>query len=1144
MDPPLSSGITYAKATVKKKTVKRVSVKHLLYENLAQEPIIMLTMFGGKDRLGLDLTNFKGKEDEVVDTISNEITLDNASYSHSKKSNKMFIDFDCAVDAKNFKQKKIQFEGRQIILSETFELNNEIKNINIPSYEGKSFNKLISGIKENLLPHGKIMDMTVLVDSNGVKLNNNVKIIFKISPKKSIPAFLKVENAVFSLLYQDAPEVCNYCKSENHSINNCEKIKEKEQRILKRAGEEKKGRGKGGFDLSTFKLAEEKLIQDTNKRKKVANKLSTKHNLPAEKAGGLMYQLMGTQAPAGQDQVKLLTELVKQLLRKRENNQRSGDSYITTRIPVTDLLVYSELTKALPSFNKDFFKLPLTKEKRKMAIYSCSKTSSMNYNPPPLNNSAISATKKTDSALYGIQLALTQATRPIDYYVHRIIQKNSGLNTAEDSATLFASTMRALLADIAATVTQARIDNLHRVLDLPGKPTELIKTKIKPLIVQKALDALLAKKPTVNIQRARPFCRRQQYTISTDTYSSNTATAPSSSAATTEAGFNNRTSDRQANFCGRGLVQTNRKPMGLEHSIKGIHNFLQEPPLSRIDSDNTNSEVGGTCCKPKGLTAKKAETRSKQNFNRGPQACIRLEESEQICSRSELQNGNTVFNMPNDTTQGLHDRPTQRSEQEIERWSNDIEMLGKLYWKRSSNVNSFSSGTLHALTPIRVEEQQPKQIKLLDINCYANGACNIELATLEESTKIMGWPLFSPRDARNQNIHQCQQYSMGNSYNTTSLAYVKKFGETTFPKLLQIAEQIWSHCLRINTCPQTHCSDRMVVIRPSICNSEQDIWTSRHRPVCINREQEGRNLPQLVSGQQSSRLEFNGIQLVQVKKSIRLPSIKLNIADNSESLTGTTDDNVSNTNVEISNLVSGCNRSIDVPTYTPPGNDSGTRPPKRKIFAPQEQALVIDGLENQRRTSKNKIIVSNKRCLKCRSRYSATQQRFFNWRTSYRITSAISAPLIVNYLAESYKKNKIKSSPVRAYKSALMMLVYSLKELKNSQLLEDFFAALDDSSLTSFVRPHSDTVLCPVNTYEVYKQRIDSNPCHTPHTNNTKYPYTKDPRNWCTLAASSGVFSDDIVFYAFWSNYTIFDSYYQLSRDSTNSLTESILPLK
>ncbi|PVU88282.1 hypothetical protein BB561_005940 [Smittium simulii] len=47
-----------------------------------------------------------------------------------------------------------------------------------------------------------------------------------------------------------------------------------------------------------------------------------------------------------------------------------------------------------------------------------------------------------------------------------------------------------------------------------------------------------------------------------------------------------------------------------------------------------------------------------------------------------------------------------------------------------------------------------------------------------------------------------------------------------------------------------------------------------------------------------------------------------------------------------------------------------------------------------------------------------------------------------------------------------------------------------------------------------------------------------------TLAANSGVSTDDIVSHAFWSNYSIFDSYYRLTRNSSNNLTESILNLE
>ncbi|PVU87092.1 hypothetical protein BB559_006229 [Furculomyces boomerangus] len=94
------------------------------------------------------------------------------------------------------------------------------------------------------------------------------------------------------------------------------------------------------------------------------------------------------------------------------------DVHISTRIPITDLNVYPELIEALPSIEEDFFRTPLTEEERRDVIYLCPRTSAMVYSPPPLNDSALIVVKKIDSMLYGIQVALAQATRPIDYYVH------------------------------------------------------------------------------------------------------------------------------------------------------------------------------------------------------------------------------------------------------------------------------------------------------------------------------------------------------------------------------------------------------------------------------------------------------------------------------------------------------------------------------------------------------------------------------------------------------------------------------------------------------------------------------------------------------------------------------------------------------
>ncbi|OMJ07777.1 hypothetical protein AYI70_g10859 [Smittium culicis] len=245
-----------------------------------------------------------------------------------------------------------------------------------------------------------------------------------------------------------------------------------------------------------------------------------------------MEQVTENQAPAGQDQIKILTELVQQLLRERECKQEPEDPYVSTRIPVTDFSVYSELTEALPSIGENFFQTPLTEEERKVAIHSCPKNM-----------------KKTDSAIYGIQLALAQVTRPIDYYVHRRIQDNKVMETSKDREILFANTMRALLSDICATVTQESL---------------------------------------------------QQSTIPKGTDRSNTVKAPSTTAAnTTES--SHKTHDHQSNFRRRGrgrgkgyvqigMVQDNGQPMSSGRSGERIQNPLQDPRL-RITSAGGGTRI-------------------------------------------------------------------------------------------------------------------------------------------------------------------------------------------------------------------------------------------------------------------------------------------------------------------------------------------------------------------------------------------------------------------------------------------------------------------------------------------------------------------------------------------------------------------------
>ncbi|OMJ15753.1 hypothetical protein AYI69_g8090, partial [Smittium culicis] len=95
-----------------------------------------------------------------------------------------------------------------------------------------------------------------------------------------------------------------------------------------------------------------------------------------------------SQIPVNQEQFNELTEMVKQLFRERQQKAEPDDPFISTRIPITNLAVCPELIEALPSIEDDFFRTPLSEEESREAIHSCPRSSSMIYQPPPLNDSA------------------------------------------------------------------------------------------------------------------------------------------------------------------------------------------------------------------------------------------------------------------------------------------------------------------------------------------------------------------------------------------------------------------------------------------------------------------------------------------------------------------------------------------------------------------------------------------------------------------------------------------------------------------------------------------------------------------------------------------------------------------------------------
>ncbi|OLY80811.1 hypothetical protein AYI68_g5090 [Smittium mucronatum] len=104
---------------------------------------------------------------------------------------------------------------------------------------------------------------------------------------------------------------------------------------------------------------------------------------------------------------------------------------------------------------------------------------------------------------------------------------------------MFANTMRTLLEDVSAMLTQSRLKDLHKGLELPGKPIQILESESKPLINQESSKALISKKPTKRRKNVQLFLGRQQNTIPKESYSSNTVTEPNTTAATTADTINN-----------------------------------------------------------------------------------------------------------------------------------------------------------------------------------------------------------------------------------------------------------------------------------------------------------------------------------------------------------------------------------------------------------------------------------------------------------------------------------------------------------------------------------------------------------------------------------------------------------------------------
>ncbi|PVU87670.1 hypothetical protein BB561_006235 [Smittium simulii] len=915
--------------------------------------------------------------------------------------------------------------------------------------------------------------------------------------------------------------------------------------------------------------------------------------------------------------IEELTEKVNQLLLARE----------TVPAPIT-LKIYPMLKDASPSIEEDFFRIQLTEEEQKNAIYSCPRSSFMSYLPPPLNDSASAAVRKADSTLHGIQVALAQATRPVDNYVHRIIQDNPGI-APDDLRFLFTDTMGALLSDIAATVTQMRLDNLHRGMDLPGKPQQLVESEIKPLMDQDKLDALLRKKhqqkkpgsvspfagangsvlrtvPKAILLRRKPrklVFRPTQPTITRNNqlFAGEGAAAeeglirnpngapvggrlaiqpsgpehrregfqdPVQGSETDDHGFKGETNGRfdredlnttaiddaptsvQAEAQSRGppdpdggiaflltkkaieevktqdpgfycqlfvipkktgrLRPTNQAKVlhSVSRSRRRIHahsytQFLQEvsPLLLERESIPIHSAPVWSVSQPahfyqgappNTIMGKNKHIRISAYLDdiliigeAGIQNKVREVDNNAISVNNPSWYGNQFTEHKPQSSFLKNLGPPPRSDKTIESWPDDVEMPGELYWKSPTYVDCPAPRLSNAETTLGTQEQVLMIDEDMDINYPRTGT-----------------------------LYRCQRHRLGDSCGLTILLrIVESFGGVDAHQRQRTINDLYALRLQNVVGRSEVLLDDLPETARNCRRNMEPLHNNKHAPpghICsVCNESSGCTEPTDRTDGMTKKLSTNTI------KSYK--SAILNLVSDPRTVGNSPCIKEFLRAIDETEIKSFVNPEIDISPIVLKINEWGN----------------TSGLDNQKLTTKCCWLLSL-----CGFLRASDIHRIDDART-----------IITEY--------------------TLKLVIIAPKEKRKGQPIER----------PCEINRHPNHILCPVLAYTVYKARIATELCPTPHANNdsiivnrlfrhTKYynkplsvdsitrhvknllglikrpPNTPIPKTraiGATLAATSGVPVENIASHAFWSNYSMFDTYYRLDRSTQSNMTEAVL---
>ncbi|PVU90200.1 hypothetical protein BB561_004979 [Smittium simulii] len=174
------------------------------------------------------------------------------------------------------------------------------------------------------------------------------------------------------------------------------------------------------------------------------------------------------------------------------------------------------------------------------------------------------------------------------------------------------------------------------------------------------------------------------------------------------------------------------------------------------------------------------------------------------------------------------------------------------------------------------------------------------------------------------------------SGNTKALAYAQKFGKPTSPKLLEVLEKLWLHCMKTITRPQIAYVPTYInpANAPSrlIAQTEFSLSTETFKKL------------EKIFGPHDVDL----FATMQSQKPIMLLTMESDTANTTKGITKEDNNDNNNSDVEVGNLVFGSTKNQDSIAYTNTEIRDYSRSKKRKIFILQEQIVVTNSTRNQR----------------------------------------------------------------------------------------------------------------------------------------------------------------------------------------------------